>query len=65
VFARIGHLNFPRKEHVATKRARNAGPKNARTRWPHLSSADFVRAFPMRDPAIQRMFVETLEGYGF
>lgn len=39
--------------------------EQARTRWPHLSTADFVRAFPMRDEAARQLLVRTLERYGF
>jgi TolB-like protein len=39
--------------------------ENAQARWPQLRSADFVRAFPMRDAAMMQVFVKTLERYGF
>lgn len=39
--------------------------ENARTRWPQLRTADFVRAFPTRDAAMMQVFVRTLERYGF
>lgn len=36
-----------------------------RARAPHLSKADFLRAFPFRDPPTRTRIAETLAGHGF